>query len=504
MKNRKMSMTINFEWNSLIRDVLKSLWAIILVALIALMGIQVVERSIYTPTYTSSAVLVVRSRYGTSGSFSSLTASAEMANIFTEVFKQNSLKVLAAENLGLDSFDGTVETSITDSTNLLNVSVKAKDPETAFKLITSILEVYPEVTDAVFTDSIIDVVSEPKMPTTPSNSRLMIYRNEIIFLAMVAETGLVVLFSLFRGTVKEEKGFSDKVDSKLIGIVSHEAPHLSKKERFKHKKRALLINDAYSSLRFTEDYQKLCTKFEYLHKSNSKKSFVISSVAENEGKSTVATNIALGLSERGYSVVLLDLDIRKPSIYKIMDFHTSMESDFSDVLAEKIDISDFKFFRYRKSNLTIAFNKRSHEGSDVLINKKVVENILKELEKKADFIIIDTSPVSVSADSVIISEIADATVLVVRTDKVPVEDINEAILNINESGGKLEGCILNNVYKPFTLFGQMGSDERGYYGNSNYYAYSKTGKSVSEQSTKSGEDRFSADSLDSLNRNEQG
>lgn len=504
MKNRKKSMAINFEWNSLIRDIFKSFWAIILAAFIAIMGIQVIEKSIYTPTYTSSAVLVVRSRYGTSGSFSSLTASAEMANIFTEVFKQNSLKVLAAEHLGVETFDGTIETSITDSTNLLNLSVKAKDPETAFKLLTAILEVYPEVTDAVFTDSIIDVVSEPKMPTTPSNSRLMIYRNEIIFLVMVAEAGLIVLFSLFRGTVKEEKGFSDKVDSKLMGIVSHEAPHLSKKERFKHKKRALLINDAYSSMRFTEDYQKLCTKFEYAHKKNAKKSFVISSVAENEGKSTVATNIALALADRGYSVVLLDLDVRKPSIYKILDFHNSLESDFSDVLSEKIDISDFKFFRYKKSNLTIAFNKRSHEGSDVLISKKVVENTLRELEKKADFIIIDTPPIAVSADSVIISEIADATVLVVRTDTVPVEDINEAILNISESGGKLEGCVLNNVYKPFTLFGQMGADERGYYGHNNYYAYSKTGKSVQADSSKGEDDRFSADSIESLNRNEQG
>lgn len=504
MKNRKMTMTFNFEWNSLIRDVVKSLWAIILIGVIALMGIQIVEKSIYTPTYTSTAVLVVRSRYGTSGTFSSLTASTEMANIFTEVFKQNSLKTLAAENLGMDSFDGTITTSLTDSTNLLNLSVKSKDPETAFKLLTSILEVYPEVTQAVFTDSVIDVVSEPKMPTTPSNSRLMIYRNEIIFLAMLAEGGLIVLFSLFRDTVKEEKGFSEKVDSKLIGIVSHEAPHLSKKERFERKKRALLINDAYSSLRFTEDYQKLCTKFEYLYKNNSKKSFVISSVAENEGKSTVATNLALALSDRGYNVLLLDLDVRKPSIYKILDFRDSMESDFTDVLSEKINIADFKFFRYRKSNLTIAFSKKSHEESDLLVNSKIIERTLKELREKADFIIIDTPPISVSADAVTISEAADATVLVVRTDVVPVEDINEAILNISESGGKLEGCILNNVYKPFTLFGQMGTDERGYYGHNNYYSYSKTVKPVSDDSSENKDGSFSADSLESLNRNEQG
>ena len=501
MNKRNSGITFNFEWNSLVRDVIRSFWAIILIALIALMGIQIVEKSIYTPTYTSKAVLVVRSRVGTTGAFSSLTASVEMANIFKDVFKQNSLKKLAAENLGLESFDGTISTSLTESTNLLNVAVKAEDPELAFKLLTSILEVYPEVTEAVFTNSIIDIVSEPTMATTPSNSRLTVYRKQIIVLAMLFEGGLVVLFSLFRGTVKEEKGFSDKVDSKLIGTVSHEKLHLSKKERFKRKKRALLINDAYSSLRFTEDYQKLCTKFEYMYKKQNKKSFVISSVAENEGKSTVAANIALALSERGYNVVLLDLDVRKPSIHKIFDFQDEIETDFSDVLSKDVDLANFKFYRYRKSNLTIAFNKKIHESTDILTSTLVVGNALNQISQKADFVIIDTPPISVSADAITISEVADSTVLVVRTDCVPVEDINEVILNITEAGGNIEGCVLNNVYKPFTLFGQLGADERGYYGQSHYYVYSKSGKSISDE----GETEsvgFSKNSLDNLNRNE--
>lgn len=501
MKNRNSGISFNFEWNSLVRDVVRSFWAIILIALIALMGIQIVEKSIYTPTYTSKAVLVVRSRVGTTGAFSSLTASAEMANIFKDVFKQNSLKKLAAENLGLESFDGTISTSLTESTNLLNVAVRAEEPELAFKLLTSILEVYPEVTEAVFTDSIIDVVSEPTMATTPSNSRLTVYRKQIIVLAMLFEGGLVVLFSLLRGTVKEEKGFSDKVDSKLIGTVSHERPHLSKKERFKRKKRALLINDAYSSLRFTEDYQKLCTKFEYLHKNQNKKTFVISSVAENEGKSTVAANIALALSDRGYNVVLLDLDVRKPSIHKIFDFHDDIETDFSDVLSKDVELANFKFYRYRKSSLTIAFNKKTHESADILSNNLVIKNALNQIEQKADFVIIDTPPISVSADAITISEVADTTILVVRTDCVPVEDINEVILNVTEAGGSIEGCVLNNVYKPFTLFGQLGTDERGYHGQSNYYAYSKTGRSVSDEVVKDN-GGFSKNSLDNLNRNE--
>ncbi len=475
MDKNKSWFTITFEWNSLVRDLVRNIWAIFLAALIAYMGIQVVEKSIYTPSYTSSAILVVRAKVGSSGMYSNLSSSSEMATIFTKVFQQASMKKRAAENIGMDSFDGTITAEVSGTTNLMNLSVKADDPELAFRLLSSVLEVYPSISDAVFTDAVIDIISSPNMPTAPSNSVLTRYRNHIVLVAMLLEAGLIVLFSLLRETVKEEKGFTDKIASDLVGIVSHERPHLSTKEKFEKKKRSLLINDAYSSLKFTEDYQKLATKLEYMRKKKNQKIFAITSVAENEGKSTVAANISLALSGRGYKVALLDLDIRKPSMYKIFDYHSEITVEFADVLLNKIALSDYGFFRYRKSNLIIAFNKMSHTNSDAILDSSMLDRCLGALAEKMDFIIIDTPPTSVSADAITISGSADRTLLVVRTDCVAVQDINDSILAISDAGGKLAGCVLNDVYKPFTLFGQMGSDETGYYG-AYYRGYSKYAK----------------------------
>ncbi len=490
--------TLTFEWNSLVRDLVRNSWAIILAALIAFMGIQVVEQSLYTPTYTSKAVLVVRSKIGTSGAYSNLEASSEMAAIFTDVFKQNSVKKLAAENLGLKSFDGQISTSVDETTNLLNISVKSADPELSFKLLKSVLEVYPRVSDAVFTNAVIDVLSEPLMPTRPSNSVLTRYRNHIILLAMALEAGMIILLSLLRETVKEEKGFSDKIDAKLIGTVTHERSHVTLKERFKRKKRALLINDAFASLRFAEDYQKLATKFEYLKKHDSKKVFAITSIAENEGKSTIAVNTAIALSNRGYKVALLDLDVHKPSIYKIFDFYDKIDTDFTDVLTNKVNLNDFRFFRYRKSDLVIAFNKKSYDDTNEIFKGEGFAECIKSLREKMDFVIIDTPPTSASADAYAISSVTDSTLLVIRTDCVPVRDINDAILAVSDTGGSLAGCVLNNVYKPFTLMGQMGTDETGYAGYSNYYGYSKYSRPA--LAVDNADDGFSENSFDSLNR----
>lgn len=464
MDKNKSWFSITFEWNSLIKDLIRNVWIIFLAAIIAYMGIQVYEKSIYTPTYTSKAILVVRAKVGSSGIYSNLASSSEMATIFTKVFQQPSMKKLAAENLGMTSFDGTISAEVTGTTNLLNVSVKSKSPETAFRLLSSVLEVYPEISDSVFTDAVIDVISDPNMPTSPSNSPLITYRNQIVLIAMLLAAGVIVLFSLLRETVKEERGFTDKIDAELIGTVAHEKAHLSHKEKMEKKKRALLINDAYSTLKFTEDYQKLATKLEYMQKKKGQKAFAVTSVSENEGKSTVAANLALALSGRGHRVALIDLDVRKPSLYKIFDYRNEMENEFSDVLSNKISLGDFGFYRYRKSDLIIAFNKKNHDNSHEVFSNTLLEKCISVLREKMDFVIIDTPPTSVSADAVSTSVYADRTLLVVRTDTVAVQDINDAILAIRDAGGKLAGCILNDVYKPFTLFGQMGTDETGYYG----------------------------------------
>lgn len=472
MEKNESSFRINFEWHSLLKDLIRNIWLVILAGVIAFLGIRVVENSGYTPTYTSSAVLVVRSKVGTTGVYSNLESSVEMAKIFTTVFKQSTMKKLAAENIGEKSFNGTIQADVTGTTNLLNISVSSKDPELSFRLLSSILEVYPDVSDTIFSDAVIDIISYPNMPTSPSNSPLTIYRNYIILFFMAFEAAMIFLFSILRETVKDEKGFFEDIDAELIGTIAHEHPHISFREKLKKKKRAMLINDAYSTLKYTEDYHKLATKFEYMRKRKEQKVFTVTSVAENEGKSTVASNIALALSERGYKVALIDLDVRKPSLYKIFDFRHELKTEFSDVLSNKATLSEFGFFSYKKSELLIAFNKKSYQNSHYLFSNKTFKQCISVLSKKMDFVIIDTPPCSVSADAVTISSFADASLLVVRTDCVAVEDINDAILSLSESDGNFAGCILNDVHKQFTLFGQMGSDETGYY-RSYYNGYSK-------------------------------
>ena len=95
---------------------------------------------------------------------------------------------------------------------------------------------------------------------------------------------------------------------------------MSLKDRLKKKKKGLLIgSSSYISLNFTESFNKIAAKIEYNKRENGDMVYAISSVTENEGKSTCAANIAIALANRGNKVILIDFDCKKPALYKIFN-----------------------------------------------------------------------------------------------------------------------------------------------------------------------------------------
>ncbi len=488
MKSEKTGILDVIEWHSLARDAIRNFWTVILAGVIAFLGLYVAEHSVYKPEYKSEATLVVRAKAASSLAYTNLTASSEMANIYTKVFTQPAMKKMAAEDAGYKSFDGEISASVHESTNLLNISVVSSDPEMAYNLLSSVLKVYPNISDAVFSNSVIDVVSAPEMPTSPTNALSSSRRVQIAFLVAVAWFAVILVLSFFRDTVKNVKIFEKKIDAKLLGTVTHERRPLPLWKRIMGKKRGMLVDTAFASLKFTEDYNQIATKLSYIRRNTGSKVFTVTSVTENEGKSTASANIAISLARRGYKVVLMDLDLHKPAMYKIFRYRRPLKTEFSDILRGKVSPKEYDFLRYKKTNLFLALSRKNCPDVSEWIGSEIVNQCLNSLREKVDFVIIDTPPTSVTADAMTIAKMSDKTILVVRTDTVDIADINDTILTISNIGAGFVGCILNDVYKPFTLFGNMGTDDRGYsmykssaYRKYNGYASSDTYRKLMEE-----------------------
>ena len=460
MKNKGVFEIFTFEWYSVLKDVLLNCWLLVLSAVIGFVSVYVYEQSTYEPVYTSSATLMVQVKEGTYQAYTNLSASSEMAVIFSEVFSQPSMKEKAAEYLKEDSFKGELKASALTNTNIINLSVSADDPETAYQEINAVLTVYPEISDTIFSNAVLDVVSAPEVPKAPSNSAATPYEKYIVLGAVAATLAIIVFISLIRDTVKDEKSFEKKVGINLLGTILQERDYYTLRDFIKHKKAKKLVTEAFASFSFVENYQKIATKLEYLNQSKGDKIFLITSVAANEGKTTVSVNTALTLARRGNKVALLDMDLMKPSIRKTLDVQTD-NVDLAHVLSGEASFDKYSLLPYKSSNLFLGLNKRRHGSFSDWINRPSVKETIDNIAKDYDFVIIDSMPISVSADLTAIAGVADKSILVIKADYVKTGDINDAVLLLNRKD-KLAGCILNDAHKEFTFFGQLGTDETAY------------------------------------------
>lgn len=473
--DQKEKSALTFEPYSLIGDILRNLWTVILAALIGYMGVGIYSRSVYRPEYTSTATLIANLKHAATYSYSNVSVSSEMAEIFSSVFVQPSMAKRAAENLGLSAFSGRIESSPISDTNIFTVSVTASSPELAYRELCSVLEIYPEIADAVLSDTVIDVMRAPDLPSGASNTLLVGNRKKVALFCAAAVLAAVAAISLLRDTVKDKQSFEKKIDARLIGTISHEKPHVSLRGRLiERKKSALLLNDSYTSFRFAESYSKLSTKLEYMNRTKGSKVFLITSVAENEGKSTIAANIALSLASRGHKVALLDMDFKKPALHKIFEIKPSRLPDLGQVLSGKAPISEYALKQYQDTELYLSVNTAPHEDYVDWIHSKRVFDVIGSLRNGMfDYIIIDTPPLFAAADVPVIARLADEVIAAVRTDCVQAADINDAILSLSRECGNFSGCILNDLRPEVSLLGQLGADESGRQlgGYGYYYKY---------------------------------
>ncbi len=477
---------ITFEWHSVFKDVIKNAWVIVLAFLVGLMGVFIVTNHVYAPEYTSTATIVVSAK-GTSTS-SLYGVSTEMAEIFSKVFVDPTMKDMAAEHLKRDSFNGKISANVLTDTNFVELSVTSDSPQTSYELLTAVLEVYPELSENIFENAVINIIKYPSMPKAPSNNVTSENKTLVVFLCAGAVLAAIVLFSVLRDTVKNEEIFNRKIESKLIGSIPHEEKNKSLKDYLKKKHKGLFIDgNAFVSLKFAESFHKIAAKIEYMNSRNGDKVFSITSVAENEGKSTIASNIAVSLAHKGNKVILIDLDGKKPALYKIFGAKYIEKAELGKLLNGEIKRSEFRLRRYKKTSLSLAINVNSYEGNHLWIESGVAKDIIETLKEQVDYIIVDTAPLSVDSTVTDICKFVDQTMLVVRTDTVSTSAINDAILTINEVGGSLMGCILNDVYPDFPLFGMSGAEETGgyFYNKKRYgnrYGYGKYSVTAQEES----------------------
>lgn len=451
-----------------VHDVLKHWLTILLIALSVAVGSFILTDMHYEPRYQSQATFVVTTRDNSANVYSNLSSTSSLASVFSELINSSVMRKTVLQGADIPDFNGTISASVVPETNLLNMTVTAPDPRTAFLMAQAIINHHEEVTYQVVDSVSLEVLQGAEVATAPMNRNDAVKTMVKMFLlAGFGTCALLAVLSIMRGTVRSGREARKKLDCTYLGDIPHENKYKTLFAWIRRRKTGILISNPITSFHFVENMRKLTQRIE--QHMDSGKVLMVTSVQENEGKSTVAANIALTMVRKGKKVLLIDCDLHKPACATLLE--TKMPSAGTrDVLLDQTKLSD-ALTRYKRSSLYLILEKRRYANSGDLLTSQQMYRILDWARREFDFVVLDMPPMSVVSDSEGVADLADASLLVVRQNVVQASVINHAIADLETGKAKLLGCILNNVYSTFLSSGQ--GYRYGSYGSyGHYHSYS--------------------------------
>lgn len=218
-----------------------------------------------------------------------------------------------------------------------------------------------------------------------------------------------------------------------------------------------LIVQQNSKSPISEAYRTLRTNIQFSSFENDIKTILITSSGPAEGKSTTAGNLALTFAQSGKKVLLVDCDLRRPSIHK--KFFISNQTGLSNLLVENLKLEDVAV--KQEDNLCILPSGTIPPNPAEMLGSKKMKSFIDEMKDNFDYIILDTPPIIAVTDAQVLSTMADGVLLVVSSGQAE----REAALRAKELLLNVKANIIGVVLNKLELKSRRGYGYYYYYGN---------------------------------------
>lgn len=306
-----------------------------------------------------------------------------------------------------------------------------------------------------------DYAYAPINPSKP-NKKL------IVVLAFVASFSFAIvmsfIFDALNDTIKTKNDVESKVAQRMLGLL----PHVNTPKKSKFPIHAYL-EEHYR--RFAESVRTFRTSLLLTQLERDHQVIAVTSSAPGEGKTTTSANLAMSLAQMG-KVLLIDADLRKPSIAKRFDipvFHPGLSNLIigTEQFSECVHLDE-------RSGVTIMPSGQIPSNPLELLSNAKFDELLKVLKTKYDHIIIDTPPTQAVSDALVIAQSADSVIYVIRADITRIKPIKAGLERLFEVKAHVAGVVLNQV----DMSKLNDSNNYGYY---DYYDYSQSPEKPSDK-----------------------
>ena len=357
-----------------------------------------------TPQYTATSELLAtyRSSAAASGASSNAVELSSGANYinsqiqtYPQLIKTESVLQPVIDDLGLDTTVKELAASVTasnpDGTMLVDISVNDPDPKQASSIANSVAEnlrkqvtstIYSDEGDKIISPVNLTVVQQAYAPASPSSPNVKL--NIAIGLVSGIVLGIVVALikDLLDTRVRRDSDVTAVIDAPVLGS-------LSRNEAYAGTSPVIISRPAS---REAEEIRRLRTNVMFVLPDEPLSNvIVVTSTGPSEGKTTLSVNLATAFAENGSKVLLIDADVRNPSVSKALGITNRVSSH--DAIQ-----------RYWKPNFHVLPAGKQTMNPSILLNSRAMKALVEQVAEAYDYVIIDTAPMQVANDAAVFAK----------------------------------------------------------------------------------------------------
>lgn len=540
-KDLQRNEVVEIDIGRVFRAIMDRVWTVVGVSIVCAVLVFIGTFFFVTPQYKSSAMFYVNNNSFSVGDASlsissgDLVTSRNLVSSYIVILRTretlNDVKDYAGVSRSYSELKGMISASSVDETEIFQVSVTSPDPNEAERIANAIAYILPKRIGTIIDGTsakVVDSAVIPSRPSSPSYSKNAVLGFMIGFLL---SAGVIALREIFDITIRSEEDVTQVCNHPILAAVPDMSAHTkggsyyyyNSKSRYKYSSsayeqkaaanaaKAAPKKGAYDntsaaqkrhelmgpniSFAATEAYKLLRTKIQFSF-TDEKQCRVIglSSALSGEGKSLTAVNLAYTLSQLDKKVILVDCDMRRPTLADKLGIQK--KPGLSSYLTSQSPLHDL----IQKCNIkgdSEAFNViaagQNPPNPVELLSSAKMQRMLDKLRVEYDYVILDLPPVGEVTDAMAVANVTDGMLLVVRQNYCDRMVLGEAARQFAFIDAKILGTVFNCTSEHAGKYGKGYYKRyykryyRGYYRNSKYYArshyyakssYENTGRSV--------------------------
>ncbi|MBM7783840.1 polysaccharide biosynthesis tyrosine autokinase [Tenggerimyces flavus] len=397
-----------------------------------------------TPVYAAKTTLfvsVTQTEDSAASAYQGGLFSQQRAKSYTDLVSGESVTTAVIQDLNLQmkpsELAAKVKAKVVPDTVLLDITVTDTDPRRAQALAAAVSSQFAKFVTELERPSpdspspikatVIDAPEVPTSPIAPTPTRTL---GLGLVLGLAFGVAIAVLRESLDNSIKTPDVLSARTGAPTLAVIAHDQEAATN---------PLVVQIEPRSPR-AEAFRQLRTNLQFIDVDRSPKTIVLTSSVPSEGKTTTTCNLALTLAQAGQRVILVEGDVRRPRVGEYLGIESAV--GLTSVLIGRVDPED-AIQPWGDIPLEVLASGPIPPNPSELLQSRAMQLLLKELDKRADVILIDAPPLLPVTDAALLARQADGAVLIVRHGKTTGDQVEQAIGNLAKVDARLLGTVLN-------------------------------------------------------------